>query len=232
MRIVALIPARSQSKGVKDKNMTLVRGRTLIQHAIDLAKDVKSIDQTYISTDSARYEAHAIEHGALSLGLRPEHLASDTAKSKDVVLDFLASMPEKPDVLVLLQPTTPIRSALDLEEGIRRLLASDADAAVSVSRFEEPHPFKMKKINADGFLVPFIDGTDSEVPRQSLEPCYRLNGAFYIVRTSAFLQWKSFFPPKTLPLVTADLVNIDSPRDLEFLNWHLQQTPELSVGQP
>lgn len=127
------------------------------------------------------------------------------------------------EYLVLLQPTSPIRKPKDIENMINLLKEKNADACVSVTQFEEPHPFKLKSIDNDGYVKSFIDGTTSEVPRQSLPKAYALNGAIYITKIETILNEKTFLPQKTVPYIMDTNINIDSEEDFIFLEAMVQK---------
>ncbi|OBZ92232.1 hypothetical protein ADU59_27415 [Pararhizobium polonicum] len=217
MKVLAIVPARAGSKGFPNKNIAKIGGITLLEWAVRVAKDCPTISDIYVSTDSETYESIGIAAGAKSAGLRPTHLASDSAKTVDVVLDLLDRLGERYDYVVLLQPTSPVRHARDIDTMIAKIGENQANAAVSVARLEEPHPHKLKAIGDDGFIKPFIEGTSSEIPRQALPPAYLLNGALYVVRTAALLQYKTFLPAKTIPYVMGRGINVDTPEDFMLL---------------
>ena len=218
MNIVAVVPARSGSKGFPNKNIAKVNGLTLLEIAVNVGVNCSLVTDVYVSTDSNEYIEIAQRAGAKSKGLRESWLASDEAKSIDVVVDLLESLDETYQYVVLLQPTSPIREPRDIEDMVTMMMTSHADACVSVSRLDEPHPHKLKLISKAGFLEPFMQGESSEVPRQLLPPVYALNGAIYVVRVEALLKQKTFLPHNTLPFVMKHNINIDSEADLIFLN--------------
>jgi len=217
MKTVAFVPARSGSKGYPHKNIAKICQKTLLEIAIQVANNTDCIDDVFISTDSSEYEKIGLDAGAKSFGLRSISLSNDTAKSVDVALDFLENLDKKYDFLVLLQPTSPVRSPENISNMIGILKDNDADSIVSVSSVLEPHPYKMKRISDDGLLFPLIDNTTSEQTRQSLPPVYALNGAIYIIKIKALLFEKTFFPKKTLPYIMDENYNIDTEEDLIFL---------------
>ncbi|KQS89472.1 MULTISPECIES: cytidylyltransferase domain-containing protein [unclassified Rhizobium] len=217
MKVLAVVPARAGSKGFPNKNIAKIGGVTLLEWAVRVGKDCPLVSDVYVSTDSEAYESIGLAAGAKSAGLRPAHLASDSAKTVDVILDLLDQLPTRYDYVVLLQPTSPIRKAEDIAAMIAKVQEAQADAAVSVARLEEPHPHKLKAISDDGFIRPFIEGTSSEVPRQALPPAYLLNGALYVVRTSALQQYRTFLPAKTVAYVMGRGVNVDTPEDFVLL---------------
>jgi CMP-N-acetylneuraminic acid synthetase len=223
MKVLVIVPSRCGSKGFPNKNIAKIGDKTLLELAVKVGLDCKIVDDVYISTDCNEYENIALNAGAKSLGLRPEEFATDSAKSIDVVIDLINKLEEKYDFLVLLQPTSPIREPKDIENMISIIKEKKADACVSVTQFEEPHPFKLKSIDSDGYVKSFIDGTTSEVPRQSLPKVYALNGAIYITKIETILNEKTFLPKKTVPYIMDTNINIDSEEDFILLEAMVQK---------
>lgn len=223
MKVLAVIPARCGSKGFPNKNISKLGDKTLLELAVKVGLDCKSVDDVYVSTDCKEYESIAVKARAKSLGLRSEEFATDSAKSIDVVIDLINRLEDSYDYLVLLQPTSPIREPQDIENMINLLKEKDADACVSMTQFEEPHPFKLKNIDSDGYVKSFIDGTTSEVPRQSLPKAYALNGAIYVTNIKNILEEKTFLPKKTVSYIMNTNINIDSEEDFIFLEAMVQK---------
>ncbi|MBC3538507.1 cytidylyltransferase domain-containing protein [Rufibacter sediminis] len=226
MKILAIIPARSGSKGVKDKNIYPINGKPLLTYAIETAKQCPEVTDIFISTDSPVYEAIAKEAGARSLGLRPSTLSSDIAKTADVLIDLITSLQHRGynyDLVLLLQPTSPVRKPSDITNMLQILHTNqNASGVVSVSRLIEPHPYKLKIISPEGYLLSFLDNTSSELPRQLLPPIYKLNGAVYIVKVEYLLSTGNLINSNTLPYEMEEGVNIDSIDDIELLTYFLQ----------
>lgn len=212
---IAIIPARSGSKGIPNKNIYKLAGRPLIDYTIKAALESNCFEKVIISTDCRRIAEIAEECGAEVPFLRPESLAGDTAKSIDAVLDTLCRLTVKYQECCLLQPTAPLRSSEDIQKAIQTFESSGKDALVSVSRFEEPHPYKLKII-VGGNLKPFIDGKESEVPRQLLPQCYCLNGAIYLNKVKFLEENRTFFAEQTEAFIMPEerSVNIDTKLDL------------------
>ena len=223
MKVLAIVPARCGSKGFPNKNIAKIGDKTLLELAVKVGLDCKIVNDVHVSTDCKEYEYIALNAGAKSLGLRPEEFATDSAKSIDVVLDLINRLEDSYDYLVLLQPTSPIREPRDIENMISIIKEKNADACVSVIQFEEPHPFKLKSIDSYGYVKSFIDGTTSEVPRQSLPKAYALNGAIYITKIETILNEKTFLPKKTVPYIMDTNINIDSEEDFIFLEAMVQK---------
>ena len=215
---VAVIPARSGSKGFKDKNIALINGVSLIEYAVRAAQSSKYINKIIISTDSEIYERIAIEAGAESLGLRPEELSNDEAKSVDVLADLLSHEALlNTELVVLLQPTSPIRTGEDIDRCIC-LAEESKESVVTVSKVEEPHPYKLKRIE-NGSIVPFIEGTTSEIDRQSLPNVFELTGGVYVSSAEQILKNRTLFSSATKPIIVKPTVNIDSEADFDYLKY-------------
>ena len=138
--ILAIIPARGGSKGIKRKNLVSIEGKPLIQYTIDAAVGSKYVTRVTVNSEDAEIIEYASKQG-VEVIVRPDELAQDTTPMKDVILYELQYLREKeryiPDILVLLQPTSPLRTAEHIDEAMHKLLSSDADALVSVE--EKPH---------------------------------------------------------------------------------------------
>lgn len=217
MSVVAIIPARSGSKGFPHKNIARIGGKTLLELAVQVARDSRCVDDIYVSTDSPEYAEIAVAAGASFAGLRPDWLAGDDVKTIDVIIDLLGRIGKHYEHLVLLQPTSPVRAPAHVDAAFAVLGECSADAVVSVELLDEPHPEKVKRIDRKGILKPYISGTSSEIPRQQLPAAYRLNGAIYSIRTSTLLDQKTFLPAKTAAYRMPKGINIDSEEDFILL---------------
>jgi len=219
LKVFAVVPARSGSKGFKNKNIARIGGLSLLELAINVGLGCNEIDSVYVSTDSKKYENIAKSFGAISLGLRPSILSNDRAKTIDVIIDLINKIKKDYDYLVLLQPSSPVREPRDIKKMFNILLSENADAIVSVVQIDEPHPHKLKIVDGRGFIAPFLENTTSEIPRQELPSALALNGAVYIVRVKKMLEQKTFLPKKTLPFLMKKNLNIDSEEDFEYLKY-------------
>ena len=216
--ITAIVPARGGSKGLPGKNLFKLGRYTLLERAILLARRCDQVDRVIVSTDDEQMHALAGQHGAAAPGLRPGVLASDTATSADVVRQLIAEADIAPGWLLLLQPTSPLRTLGDLTGLLALAEQSGARSVVSVVAHEEPRPEKLLKLR-DGELEPYL-GVLHEGPRQALPMPYALNGAFYLIDRDLFLKTGSFLPPGTRAFVMpgARSANIDGPDDWDILN--------------
>ena len=229
-RILAFIPARGGSKGIPHKNITPLAGEPLIKYSIDAAKQSKYIDYVLVSTDDAEIADIAKKYGAKVPFLRPKELASDTAKTIDAVLhsiETLRKAGETFDSLVLLQPTSPLRTAEDIDKAIETFYQFNRQPVVSVSEVSD-HPILSRTIeqtpNGDR-LKPLLDGS-STVRRQDMPPFYRVNGSIYINPIEEISQTTSFNDnPVPFIMQKNRSVDIDEPIDLRIAEW-IAERPE------
>ena len=184
MKILAVIPARSGSKGLKDKNIKELCGLPLCAWTINAAKASGIFDEIHFSTDSRKYADIAGKYGASVPFLRDSELASDTASSWDVIKAVIAKyemMKRNFDAVMLLQPTVPFRSAEDIRSALEMLESRNANAVVSVT--EPDHsPLWCAPLPEDGNMYVFHERFRHLTARQKLEKHFSLNGAVYLVR--------------------------------------------------
>lgn len=180
MKVLALIPARSGSKGVKDKNIHPFRGLPLMAHTIQSALQSQICDEVFVCTDSQKYASIAKEYGASVPFLRSPENASDTSKSIDCVIESLQKYKQIGktfDALLFLQPTSPLRKAHHIQEAYKLFLAHHCQSLVSVCKITE-HPIFMRQMHHHA-LTPILN-TSSTIRRQDLQELYRINGAIYL----------------------------------------------------
>lgn len=184
MKRLAIIPARSGSKGLPDKNIRLLAGKPLMAYSIEAAGDSGLFDRIYVSTDSEEYKKIGEDYGASAPFLRPENLATDTASSWDVVKQALTvfdEMGETYDEIALLQPTSPLRSAADIRMAHALMEERDAKAVIGVCPMEHS-PLWSNTLPEDGSMAGFIRPETVRLGRQALPEHYRINGAVYWIQ--------------------------------------------------
>lgn len=217
--ILALITARGGSKGIPGKNIADLGGKPLIAWTIEAALQSKIIDRLILSTDDTKIADVAREYGSEVPFLRPAELAGDEASSVDVVLHALEQLHQEYDYLLLLQPTSPFRTASHIDQAVTYGLDKDSPLTVSVSASKKsPELFFYK--DEEGGLDAVIKGQTIS-RRQDARPTYYYNGAFYLVDINYFRKVKSF---KTEEAVGVELeafvdVDIDEPADLEYARY-------------
>lgn len=216
-RILALIPARGGSKGIKDKNIIDLCGKPLIAYSIEAALSSQYVDDVIVTTDSKNIADIAMKYGAEVPFLRPDYLASDTAKTIDAVLHAIHWLEEHEqhyDVLVLLQPTQPLRQGEDIDRALERYMINQMQGLVSVKKVDE-HPILMRMINDDGKLVSLLP-LNSTVRRQDMPEYYIVDGSIYINSIDELNETTSFNDnciPYIMP--TERSVDIDEMSDLQ-----------------
>ena len=176
--VLAVIPARGGSRGLPRKNVLPFRGRPLIGWSIAVAQASRRIDQLILSSDDPEIIALAESLGCPAPFRRAPELSDAAAASIDVVLDALNRVPGH-DVVVLLQPTSPLRAAADIDGALERMAAAGAASCVSV-RDAPSHPWLVFGRDPEGRLQPFASAPDgASLRRQDLPPAWVLNGAVY-----------------------------------------------------
>lgn len=190
--VLAVITARGGSKGLPRKNLLSFRGAPLIAWTIQAAQAAKSIDRLILSSDDPEIIETALSLGCEAPFRRAPELASDAAASVDVVLDAADRVPGY-DIVVLLQPTSPLRTADDIEATLALMAETGAPGAVSIS--EAPcHPWLIFARDAAGRLAPFVEKPAGlSWRRQDLPPAYRINGAVYAADLSWLRVGRSMF---------------------------------------
>jgi CMP-N,N'-diacetyllegionaminic acid synthase len=220
-KILALIPARGGSKGIKDKNIISVSGKPLISYTIRTAIDSGVFEDVVVTTDSERIAAVAKEHGADVPFLRPAELADDESKSMDVVMHAISwaeSQKRTYDYLMLLQPTSPLRSSHDIISAVDLCAKMDADSIISVVACEHS-PRLAGKLPENGSMEGFFKDRDVvSQNRQEYEAYYRLNGAIYLANMSKFKESGSWYMSRTYAykMPAERSVDIDAWTDLKY----------------
>lgn len=217
--VTALIPARGGSKRLPRKNVKLLHGKPLIAWSIEVAKASKYIDRVIVSTDDEEIKRISEQYRAEVPFLRPEHLSNDHASSFDVIkhaIGFL-QLDQPNELIVLLQPTSPLRLVSELDTALEFFIAKNAKGIVSISETEySPMWSNILPENScmSDFIRPEVQGKRS----QDLPTFFRLNGSIYIYETLALLeQSKIFFDNNVYGFETALETAIDIDTGLDFL---------------
>lgn len=219
MKILAIIPARSGSKGVKNKNIRKLGDKPLLAYSISVAKQSKFISKLVISTDSEEYAQVARNYGAEVPFLRPKALSTDKAASIDVIvhaLEFYQQKEQSFDAVCLLQPTSPFRPVGLVDQAIEQFVQTNADALVSVLPVpHEYNPHWTFKPNAENMLHIATGETEIIKRRQDLPTAYYRDGSIYITKSEVILEKRSLYGSKLSYVVNdpAFYVNIDTEND-------------------
>jgi len=218
--VLAIIPARGGSKGIPRKNIKILAGKPLIAWTIEEAKKSNYIDKIIISTDDNEIAKVSSKYGAEVPFIRPALLAKDETATNEVILHAIKWLEKnqniKLDVLILLQPTSPLRNICQIDSAIERFVSDIyTNCLVSVKEVEE-NPYWMKIIDDSSYLKNFITKHINYIRRQDLPKMYVLNGAIYIMEVSDFLGYKSFDVDNTIPFIMDTISSIDIDSEIDF----------------
>ena len=231
MKVIALVTARSGSKGVPDKNIKNIGGHSLLDWSIKSSLKAQSISNVYLSTDSEIYANIGKQCGALVPFLRPKELATDTANDLDVIKHFLSVIDEKPEALVHIRPTTLLRDPLIVNKAIE-MFFSKKDELTSLRSVHEmsESAYKSFEVNDKGFLstVGSIESGDkANLPRQAFPKTYVANGYVDVLDPNYILKENKLHGDKILAFQTPVVTEVDSVEDLEYLEWQITKLPQL-----
>ncbi len=229
LEILGLIPARGGSKGLPGKNLRLLCGKSLVARAVESGLQSRAVRRVILSTDSQSIADEGKRAGAEVPFMRPEELARDDSPSSAVVIHALEWLAEnegyRPDILVLLQPTAPLRTGRHIDEALGLLVSKGARSVVSVTPVPGHHHPAWQFLIRDGALCPFLEGSKVPPRRQELPATYTRNGALYAAWTEAWIEGALTAGPGAVPYVMEpeDSVNVDGPEDLALAEFFLTQ---------
>lgn len=216
-KILAIIPARAGSKGIKNKNIMNLNGKPLIAYTIESALKSKYIKDVIVSTDGQQIKNISLKYGAKVPFMRPKHLATDTSKTINTVIHCIDEMKKRGfeyDYVIVLQPTQPLRQVYHIDEAINMLINSDKDSLVSVSKVDD-HPLLIRKIDEKHILYRLIN-ENSTKRRQDFEDYYKVNGAIYINKVNENLNLNTSLNDNELGYIMSKKFNIDIDEDLDL----------------
>lgn len=224
-RLLAIIPARSGSKGIKDKNIRLLNNKPLISYTIEAARKSNIFEDIVVSTDSDKYKKISEESGAWVPFLRRRELAGDESSTNDVIIDLLVNLRrigKEYDSFMVLQPTSPLRNECDICEAARLFYTNNYNSVVSMCECSHS-PVLSKRLKEDKRLDGFLSNIE-KLRRQDLECYYRLNGAIYISKVDYFLKYKDFYRKNCYAYIMSKekSVDIDDIFDFKFAEFLLK----------
>lgn len=215
---LAIITARSGSKGLKDKNIKPLKGKPLLAYSIEAARKSGLFEEVYVSTDSEKYAEIAKEYGADVPFLREKENANDTASSLDTVQEALnkyKEMGREFDTVCLLQPTSPLRQPEDICAGYELLQKKNARAVIGVTETDHS-PLWCGVLPENGNLENFISKETLAKPRQQLPTYYRINGALYIFQRESFSPKMNLYEADCFAYVMPKERSIDIDDEMDF----------------
>lgn len=210
------------------KNVALVAGKPLIAWTIEAAQKSKLVDRVLVSTDDDEIAQISKQHGAEVPFKRPAELAQDNSPHMPVVIHAVqwlnTNHANQFEDIVLLQPTSPLRTAEDIDSAVNLLHETRADSVVSVSEARS-HPFLVKQLAEDGRLEDFMPKPSGYLARQNLPPVYVINGAVYVARRDVLLEQQTFYTKRTYAYVmpAERSLDIDTPWDLHLAGLILSE---------
>lgn len=216
-KIVAIIPARGGSKGIPKKNIKPLLGKPLIAWTIWQARKSEYLDKIIVSTENDEI-AEVSRDWSAEIIKRPKELAKDESPTIDAVfhlLEVLRTENYNPNIVVLLQPTSPLRTAKDIDNAIDLFLNSDCESVVSVCEAKHP-PYWSFKIDG-GYLKHLFGNEYLKMRRQDLPKTYMPNGAIYISTPQMLYKYKSSYCEKTIPYVMPAERSIDIDTEIDFM---------------
>ncbi|HXG87675.1 MAG TPA: acylneuraminate cytidylyltransferase family protein [Vicinamibacterales bacterium] len=229
MKVLGIIPARGGSKGIPRKNLAPVAGRSLLAWTIDAATAARSLSRLVLSTEDHEIAEQGRMMGVEVPFLRPEGLSADDTAMLPVLVDVVdrlaAEQGFETEVVVLLQPTSPLRRATHIDEAVAKLIATGADSIVSVVAV--PHQFTPTSVmrEENGQLRPY-DGTASATRRQDKPALWARNGPAVLAVRAAVLRAGSLYGADSRPMAMheRESIDIDTAFDLELADWLLRRT--------
>jgi len=223
--MIAIVPARGGSKGLPGKNIKYLLGKPMIAYTIEEALKSKDITEVIISTDCKEIEEVAIKYGAKSLFLRPEYLATDSAKAIDNYIYTIDRLNKEfgYDIkdFILLQPTSPLRTVQDIDKSIELFKDKNADSVVSYT--EEHHPIEWHKyITEDGKFENIFE--EKLLNRQEIKKSYFPNGAVFVFDYELIKQGK-YYSDNSYAYIMPRFrsVDVDTMEDFKYIEFLLQE---------
>ncbi len=224
--MIAIIPARGGSKGLPGKNIKPLNGKPLIAYAVEAALKAKHIDRVIISTDDEEIARVAVQYGAELPFMRPAELASDTALAVDNYIYTIGKLEQESgtiiDAFVVLQPTSPLRIAEDIDGAVELFEKKKADSVISYT--QEAHPISWHKyLDEEGHFIDILDANIKN--RQDNRVSYYPNGAVYVFRTS-MIRERKYYTDRSYAYIMPRIrsVDIDFIEDFEYAEFLLRRT--------
>lgn len=221
-KVLAIIPARGGSKGIPGKNVRVLYGKPLLAWPVDAALKSRYVDRVIVSTEDPAIASVATNAGAEVPFLRPGELATDTAKSTDVVLHalkFYKDRQETYDYVVFLEPTSPLTDAGDIDSALMLLSESraKADSIVGISPVGGTHPDFDVRLDKNGLISPYAEPDFSSLKRrQDTEPIYFLEGSLYMSSVESFFEKGTFYHERTMGYVVPRWKSFEAD---ELMDW-------------
>ncbi len=229
--VFAIIPARSGSKGVPNKNIRILKGHSLLEWSISACKKSKLINEIFVSTDSKKYKELAIRAGAKAPFLRPKEFSGDNSTDFEMIAHFLEWLSNKnkilPEYLVHIRPTTPLREPNIIDKAIEYIVNNPQATALRSVHLMSESAYKTFEITNEGILRQ-LGSSNSQLdeankPRQQYPNTYVANGYVDVLKTSYILESSTIHGNLVLPFLTPLTTEVDSEEDFNYLNYLIDQ---------
>ena len=227
-KILAIVPARGGSKRLPKKNLMDLAGKPLIAYSIEAAKNSQYIDDVIMSSESQEILSVAKKYGAQTPFVRPKELAEDASRSIDVVIHAIKTLTQSYDAVILLQPTSPLRTSEDIDGAIEMFYNKHATSVIGVCEMEHS-PLWANTLDESMSMEGFLDDKYNNARSQDLPVYYRINGAFYMSKTQSVLENETFFVQKNIYaylMSQEDSVDIDTKLDFIVAQAILKEREE------
>ncbi|MCR4955286.1 MAG: acylneuraminate cytidylyltransferase family protein [Lachnospiraceae bacterium] len=218
MKSIAIITARSGSKGLPHKNIKNLHGKPMMAYTIEACLKSGCFDRVHVSTDSEEYAKIAVEYGADVPFLRGEELASDTATTEDVIRFVLREYEKRGEtfeVFAIMQPTSPLRDEEDIKNSFALMKEKDANSIIGVCEMEHS-PLWSNTLPENLSMEGFLDKARNQ-NRQSFGTYYRINGAMYLVKTKSYTSHTAMYGEKSYAYVMAKEHSVDIDDEMDFI---------------
>lgn len=218
MKNIAIIPARSGSKGLKDKNIKLLNGKPLLAYSIEAAIKSKCFDVVFVSTDSKKYANIAKQYGAEASFLRSKKNSNDKSNAWDVireVLDNYKKLGKEFDTFMYLQPTSPLRTSNDIKKSYKLYKELKANSIVSICE-AEVSPLYCYQLPKNKLLSKILNVKNENKRRQDAGTFFTMNGAIYLANVNNFLKTNDIYKNKCYAYVMNKKSSIDIDDELDF----------------
>jgi CMP-N,N'-diacetyllegionaminic acid synthase len=216
--LLGIVPARGGSKGVDRKNIINIHRKPLIAWTIEAAKASKYLDNLILSSDDDEIISIALKLGCHVPFKRPDRLATDECGISEVLVHAINNVEHEYDYIVLLQPTSPLRSAEDIDGCIECCVNNGAPTCVSIVEANKS-PYWMYTVNENSSITPILTSPKNDIRRQELPEVYILNGAVYVSEVNYFLENRMLVDSKTIGYVMPKSRSLDIDSDLDIITF-------------
>tara|TARA_B100001758_G_scaffold235974_1_gene236598 strand:+ start:134 stop:829 length:696 start_codon:yes stop_codon:yes gene_type:complete len=214
-KILGIIPARGGSKGLLHKNILPFKGKPLIAWTIKQAQESQYIDRLIVSTDDNKIAEISKKYGASVPFIRPAELSNDKANLNDVILHSLNNIKDSYDIIIVLQPTSPLRKTEDIDSGLDFMAYKKALSVVSICKSHKPIEWNYH-LKKDGIINPVLLQKTQGKNRQQFEKTYTPNGALFMINVEYFKKVNSFYTELTYGYKMPPERSIDIDTELDF----------------